>query len=206
MPDSAPKPHSEQNLAAVIQHGIYRTWSHDDYANGFAEREQALAALGSLVEQNELLDANAKEFYERMNRAEEQLEAVIDVAIWLSALVPHEGEAWNTWENIMRPKLYKAMESNPASDPFVVEPMDLGLPVDNAKIAEEIRIRNEVQAAYFRDDYPEASNQDSDPASSSKELRVASSPASERGEFHAEGLDERGIYGGRSYPARNPDA
>lgn len=45
--------------------------------------------------------------------------------------------------------------SNTASDPFVLaEPMDLGLPVDDEKIAEEFRIRNEVAWGYFKDDYP----------------------------------------------------
>lgn len=62
--------------------------------------------------------AGAEEQYESACadsvRLQTALDDTIDVAIWLSALVPHEGEAWATWENSMRPKLYAAMASSPA--------------------------------------------------------------------------------------------
>ena len=47
--------------------------------------------------------------------------------------------------------------SNPASNPFVVEPMDLGIPVDDEKVAQKIEDRKAVEEGYFRDDYPASS-------------------------------------------------
>lgn len=45
----------------------------------------------------------------RAERAEQALKDACDVAVWLSALVPHEGEAWDTWERQMRPKLHAVL-------------------------------------------------------------------------------------------------
>ncbi len=85
--------------------------------------EEGLAALDALVarcEQAErqletadraLIDCHVarREAEARLRQTEQALRDACDVAIWLSALVPQEGEAWDTWENVMRPKLYEAM-------------------------------------------------------------------------------------------------
>jgi chromosome segregation ATPase len=46
---------------------------------------------------------------ERETRLREALDGACDVAVWLSALVPHDGEAWETWEKQMRPELFGAL-------------------------------------------------------------------------------------------------
>lgn len=48
-------------------------------------------------------------------------------------------------------------------DQFVTEPIDLGIPIDDEKVAQKIEDRKAVEEGYFRDDYPDL-NQERSPA------------------------------------------
>lgn len=50
---------------------------------------------------------------ERIAELEKALEDACDVAIWLSGLecLRTNGEAWRTWEDSMRPKLFGALDA-----------------------------------------------------------------------------------------------
>ena len=90
-------------------------------------------------------------------------------------------------------------ESNPATEPHF----------EYRKVFETREEMNEWLDAYSAIASNPASESAAyrapDKGGASGEPEADSDPASERGEFHAEGLDERGIYGGRSYPANSLD-
>lgn len=76
----ASRPHSEPTLEQRISRGIYRTWSHVDFSNGFVDRQDAVDALRELVEQLETLRGDYDEQVRLVMRLGEQLEVLQRVA------------------------------------------------------------------------------------------------------------------------------